>query len=271
LLGMGNPPTKAWKALVKQMGVMMYLKYLNKISRENALDMDLMEQKLTVSNLKKAKVFPFRLYTAYKHIAGDVSMEVRNYLADVLNNYVTEYDWGKWDKKIVIAPDTSGSMGGGWGYSWGKGPIPAVIAGMLSGIIYKGVKSSMLLPWGSEICTNIVRPRGDSVLSHIESIENCRGGGTNMGAPVEHMLRNKIKCDLFILVTDSEDWQSRGWITNWIKYRKQNKNAKAVLIRVVESNHTNPYSEEQAEKYGIYQVYGWNDNVLKYIDQVVLD
>jgi hypothetical protein len=247
------------------MGVMMYLKYLNKILREGAFDSGTMESKLTVKNLKGAKVFPFRLYNAYRHIEGGPdAIKVKNHLADVLNDYVTEYDWGKWNKRIVVAPDISGSMTWGW-----QNPSPAVVAGMLSGILYKGIKNSTVIPWGRTVHPEIMHPRADSVLTHIDTIARADGGGTTMEAPVLHMIQNKIQCDLFILITDSEEWGA-GWLAPWIEYRKKVcPQAKAVLIRV-DPHGTNPYPEDKAHELGIYEVFGWNDNVLSFIEQCVL-
>lgn len=272
LLGLGKPSHEMWYALSKQMGTMMYLKYLSKMCREGVITPEILHSKINVKALEKAKVFPFRLYIAYENIPTDqTGMMVRDYLAKVLNDYVTTYDWSKWDRKIVIAPDVSSSM---TCQVEGSKMTPATIAGMFSGLLYKGVPNSVLLPWDEIVQLKLVKPRLDSVLSHIDSIKNAEGGGTYMYKPVEYMLLNNIECDVFIGITDSEEWNSSGWrrsgwLATWIQYKKIYPNAKAVLIRVANYN-TNPFSEEDAKKYDIYQVYGWTDSVLSYIENTVL-
>ena len=264
LLGQVNPPNNVWVELSKNMGTMMFLKYLNKLDREKVFNtntgLEILKNKINTKSLIKNKVFPFRLYIAYINLTNN---KVKNYLADVLDDYVKIYNWDKWDKNIVIAPDISGSMIS----SIGK-VTPAVIAGMFSGILYKGIETSILLPWDTAVCVDKVLPRKDSVISHIKSISEAYGGGTFMEAPVEEMLKKNIKADIAIFITDSEEWGS-GWLNSWIEYKKKNQNAKAVLLRV-DPYDTQPFSDDIAEKYGIYQVFGWNDNVLKWIEEVVL-
>lgn len=265
LLGLGNPPKDAWVAIADNMGVMMYLKYLSKIIREGAFNMDTMRQKLTVQNLQAAYVFPFRLYVAYQNIdqVNTDGQKVRDHLDSVLNAYSQEFNWNKWaNKSIVIAPDVSGSMTHRL-----NNVSPATIAGMFSGFMYKGIPNSMVIPW-AESAEEYKHPRSDSVVSHINRIEKANGGGTFMESPVRYMNENFVRADVFILITDSEEW-GHGWLSQWIRYRSVNKTAKAVLIRI-DSHNTRPFPEEKAAQYGIYQIFGWNDNVIKWIECKVL-
>lgn len=276
LIGL-NPAKELWKSLGDQMGTMMYLKYLNKLIREGAMSLVTLKKKLTVENLKKAKVFPFRVYIAYRNIEldgdSDKAQKVRDHLADVLDSYVESFDWGKWNQKFVIAPDVSGSMTSVIGQRiqngrYTGGTKPAMIAGMFSGILYKGIEDCRVLPWGTDVNVGIVRPKKDTVISHINAIENASGGGTNMERPVEYMIDHKIMSDVSIFITDSMEWGT-GWLAAWQRYRKIAPKAKAVLIRV-DPNNTRPFSDEDAQKHGIYRVFGWNDNVLSWIENVVL-
>jgi hypothetical protein len=226
--------------------------------------MDIMRQKLTVANLKKAKVFPFRLYIAYKNLPSHTfdGEDARAYLGKVLDQYIKEYDWGVWNQRVVVAPDISASM-----TSTHSNPVPAVIAGMFSGFLYKGIEKSMVIPWETKVHEYNV-PKQDSVLSHIQKIEEAPGWGTYMEAPIDHMNDNKINADVVIFITDGMEWGA-GWMKSWIKYKKSNKNAKAVLIRCA-GYATNSFSQEHADKYDVYQVFGWTDNVVKWIEHQVL-
>jgi len=273
LLGAGNVPNETWKALGRQMGVMQYLKELNNLLDRDAIEVEVMKSKLTSDNLKKARVFPFRLYIAYKNITagkGFQTQAVRNHLASVLDEYGYKYDWGVWGgKKYVIAPDVSGSMTSG-----SYNPKPCVVAGMLAGFLYKYTQDSLLLPWDGQVRLNLVKPKTDSIISHISSIENANGGSTAMEKPVEYLITNRIPCDVFILVTDSEEWGSsrwggRGFIEAWKEYKRTYKNAKAVLVRV-DPYPQNPFSEDQAKQFDVFQVFGYNDNVVKFIEHCVL-
>lgn len=264
LIGNGKVEDKVWTALGNQMPVMMTLKYLNKLDRSGVFnkDISMIKEKLTVENLQKAKVFPFRLYIAYTHMTNQ---KVGNHLVDVLNKYIESFDWGVFNKySWCIAPDVSGSMTNA---VTGSDLTPAIVAGMFSGFFYKGLDESILVPWG----TNAYKyntPKADSVVTHINNIARAGGGGTNMEAPVNHLINTKTKVDNFMLITDSMEWGS-GWLTSWKEYkRKINHNARAFMIRV-DSNGTQPMSDNDAKKYGIYQIFGWSDNVVKYIDYIL--
>lgn len=272
LTGIKNPPSEVWKALAGQMGTMAYMKFLNKLLKVDALEEQTLKNKIQVQNLQAAKVLPFRLFTAYDNIhpGSYEGQTVLNHLAETLDRYVDAYDWGKWNKKFVIAPDVSGSMT--WVPSSFDGHrqsniIPAKIAGMLTGILYKGIKNSIVIPWDTEIHPHRV-PKSDSVMSHINAITNANGGGTHMATPVFYMREHEIDCDVFMLITDSEEW-GHGWLNSWMNYKMFNPKAKAVLIRIDPYN-TNPFDQQTAEKYDIFQVYGWTDSVLKYIEEYVL-
>ena len=266
LISYGNPPKEVWKALSKQMGVNALLKLLGKLDREEVFKdeemVDFVRNRLTVNNLQKAKVFPFRLYIAYMNITNQ---EIKNILAEVLEEYVKVYDWSRWQGKFAVCPDVSGSMT--WRVS-GSSLNPATVAGLFSGILYKGLNTVTLIPWDTQVRLSLVRPKVDSVLSHIESIAEADGGGTFMEAPLKYLLAKEMKVDYFILITDCQEWGS-GWLRDWIKYKKFAPKAKAVLIRV-DAYPTRPFSDKDTVKYDIYQVFGWNDNVIRWIEEVVL-
>lgn len=182
----------------------------------------------------------------------------------MLDEYVQKYDWSKWNVSFVIAPDVSGSM---IGKVRNSDLTPATVAGMFSGVLYKGISNSQIIPWDTEIRPHKV-PKRDSVISHIKAIETANGGGTYMEVPVKYMIEENIHCDYFILVTDSQEWGS-GWLNVWRKYHNKYPNSKAIMIRV-DPYPTQPFPDDKAKEYNIYQIFGWNDNVISYIEQCVL-
>jgi hypothetical protein len=250
------------------MPVMQFLKMLDKLDREGVFknDTTLIERKITVDNLKKAKVFPFRLYTAYMNIKNT---KAKNILAEVLDEYSEQYDWsvfkdaGSW----VLAPDISASMTYSYRTSIQNkkrgGLMASVIAGMFTGFLYKGIKNSMVIPWDTE-AKEYNRPRRDSVITHIDTIADACGGGTYMETVLHYMKQKSIKADNVLMITDSMEWGD-GWLNAWVDYKKSNPKAKAFLLRV-DAYPTKPFSDEHAEKYDIHQIYGWSDNVIKYIE-----
>jgi 60 kDa SS-A/Ro ribonucleoprotein len=104
-----------------------------------------------------------------------------------------------------------------------------------------------------------------------EKLARIHGGGTAVGAPIEYLLDRKIKVDVFIGITDNEDWDHgdddghsvRGsFLSLWRDYRRAvNPNAKAFLVTIA------PYRDAVAPKgeKGVRFIYGWSDRVLEYM------
>ncbi len=257
---------EVWDAIASQSPTMRFLKYLNKFDKEGVLGRNpgLVAEKLTVERLQKAKVFPFRLYTAYSHMTN---RDAANTLADVLDQYVGIYDWGVFDKySWLIAPDVSGSM---------SNPIPrgdgkmsdqsyCTIAGLFSGFFYKGLKNSQVLAWSDNV-KGYVAPKRDSVITHIRNLTQSSGGGTHMELPVLALIEKKIKIDRLLLITDSEEWGT-GWLKAWREYRKRiNPKAMAFMLRL-DPHNTQAFDDASALKDGIRQIFGWSENVISYIE-----
>ena len=131
---------RIWMEIAKKTPVMRFLKYLNKFADEDVFShktgIGIATQKLTVENLQKAKVFPFRLYTAYREVTNNC---IGNLLAKVMNDYTDKLDWGVFNKySWAICPDVSGSMT--WSHG-GNGKLrPCDVAGMFSGFFNKGLE-----------------------------------------------------------------------------------------------------------------------------------
>ena len=259
-----------WREIARLSPCMRFMKYLNKFDRAGVFKngIALAEQKMTVANFQKARVFPFRLYTAYMNIANSA---VRDLLAQVLDDYVSSYDWGRFNAySWAICPDVSGSMcspcekGGNLRY--------IDIAGMFTGFFRKGIRDCRVIPWSHQVFDWRI-PKNDSIITHIDALRRL-GGGTDMSCALRYLTEKNVKRDFFIFVTDTEEYggirrDGRSWISAWIEYRRRvNSRAEAFVLRS-DSYLTNPFSDADALKYGIHPIYGWNDNVVKYISYIV--
>lgn len=259
-----------WQAAAKRTPVMKFLKFLAKFQREGVELFDLAKEKIAVSNLQRAKVFPFRLVTAELALRGTdekAFQNVRQILLDVLDDYTDQYDWSDFNRwRWVIAPDVSCSMRSRIGKS---GILTfAHLAAMFTAFFRRGLEHVEVLPWDTEVHSFNV-PKSDSVRSQMNALLAKVGGGTHMEAAVDRMIAQRIMTDYAVFITDTEEY-GRGWLTSWKKYRKINPNAKAFLLRA-DSYQSSPISEEDAEKYGIFQIFGWNDSVMDYIHYCITE
>ena len=258
-----------WTAVAKATPTMRFLKYSNKFIEvgifQDKANMAIVKDKLSVERLKRAYVFPFRLYTAYKALLttqtnAQPRQAVANHIASTLDQYTTAFDWGVFNRcSWLICPDVSGSM-----RKPASGDLScSAVAGMFSGFLYKGLDNALVVPWDTGAHDHTV-PKGDSVISHISAIEKATGGGTFMEAPIRHAIQNKIQADWVVMLTDNEEYGS-GWLAAWVDYKKKNPKAGAILINLCSSTKTNPYPADKAKQLKIFQVFGWNDNALSFI------
>ena len=257
-----------WAAVAKRSPVMRFVKYLAKFLREGVLTPEMMKAKVNVESLRKAKVFPFRLYTAYLAVAREVSADGKwalDQLADVMNEYAASYDWSAFSgRRWVIAPDVSGSMDSPIGDS--SVLTYATVSAMFVGFFTKGLENVTVLPWDTEVQPYAV-PRSDSVMTHVNAITHMVRGGTYMETAVNYMLEKVIDTDYAVFLTDTMEY-GRGWLASWKEYHRRFPNAVAFVLRG-DSYMTSPIPETEAEKLNVYQVFGWNDSVVDYMKFVL--
>ncbi|MFX1520134.1 MAG: TROVE domain-containing protein [Promethearchaeota archaeon] len=260
VVGALQPTPRIWIKLAEQMGTFALLRHLATFERHGVIGSltQLITKRLTIENLEKAKILPFRIYEAYLNVSD---LFVKEHLATLLDKYVTKYDLS-WLGRVAICPDVSGSMT----MNIRKAAYtPATIAGMFAGIFYKAIPNAIMIPWNNELQFQLVHPKNAPVLSHILSISEAAGGGTYMELPVKYLLKRRIVVDVVMIITDSEEW-GKGWLKDWVDYKRYiNPKAKAVLIRV-DSYRTNPFDPELAGILDILQIYGWSDSVIKFIE-----
>ena len=137
---------------------------------------------------------------------------------------------------------------------------------VFTGFFSRGLDDVTILPWGTEVYayqTSADMP----VMEHIEAIRRMTDGGTYMEAPVEYMIKHRIMTDYALFITDSMEY-GKGWLAAWKQYKQLNPRARAFLLRL-DSYSTQPMPEEQAGKYGIHQIFGWNDSVIDYMKFVI--
>lgn len=252
--------TKVWEAIAKNMGVTQFLKYLNKLASilPERILFPLVEQKVTIENLSKAKVFPYSIFVAWVNIENSM---IKNHLERTMEQYVFKYDVDLWNKySWFIAPDVSGSMRG----------QPAQIAGFFAGVLGKRTGNDYIYCWSTEC--NPMDIRNKSIVDVCNNVFNVSRGGTAMYAPIEFAIKNHINRDIFIIITDNEHWfGGTSFMSEWRKYKNSiNRKAKAVVIEVVGYGHSQ-VNEEFAQRYDVYTVFGWSDSVFKWIEMKILE
>lgn len=221
------------------------------------------------SAIERSKVLPFRFFAAWQEYCEADEHDLR--ITDAIRqaceiSFCNMPTLG--NRKVAIGTDVSGSMSGQISEKSETRYID--IAGIFTGALLKRCEDQVIpLPFDTRIHANNDLSSRDDILVTTEKIERYCGGGTAVGAPIEYLLNRKIKVDVFIGITDNEDWAhgygyscSANFLALWRRYRQEvNPDAKAYLVTIA------PYQDAVApagEK-GVRFIYGWSDRVLNFI------
>lgn len=265
--------TPVWKALLKHAPYMFLLRSLNAFDRAGVWK-DKRLAAMAAARIKdpgrvaKAMQFPFRYYQAAQVLEWtQTSPQLIAAVYDALELSLSNLpDLGA--IRLAIAPDVSGSMAD---TAIAGHTTAADMAGLFTAALWKRYPDAAVLPFGTAVLpTRGVRVR-DSLMTIAQTIGRLRGGGTDLSAPIEWLQAKNQALDLFIGLTDSEDWgagggwRREGFLAAWSKYRQTvAPTAQAVLIQLVPSGtRVSPASEPS-----VHYVYGWSDSVLRYVAYV---
>lgn len=256
---------KIRKALLKSMPYMALLRNLNTLGRAGVL-----EDKATVKEIakrlsdpeavKKSRQFPFRFLNASRAFNGP--QEIRDALTDALEASVTNLPEIR--GRVCVSNDVSYSMSG---KASDKGTATvAEIAAIFAGALLKKCEDVVLLPFDTEVRLDLAKvSRRDTVMSIAERI-GVAERGTKLGAPIQHLLKHRTVVDVFIGLTDNEDWVAKGFLSYWEEYKRTvNPKAKTVLVTIApERDFVAPEGYPD-----VHFVQGWSDSVLRYIPMVL--
>lgn len=228
----------------------------------------------------KSKMYPFRFYQAWKNLnndEGELSVASFNVIKYALEMAIEMSLKNVPDIQgvTVVATDCSGSM---------SSPVNSEmtdvscieIAGIFSAILKLKNPNSIMLPFDSNIRMDTIKSIGigKSVTEIANKFVAC--GGTAISAPYAFLIDNKIRIDNFIGITDNMEWIPSSYTTSLYgnntssgmfvdalqKYKKTiNPNVKSYLI-TLQGYRGAPVPPEMKD---VHTIYGWNDQVLKYI------
>ena len=277
-----------WTELLRNAPYMNLLKNLVTFTRHGVFE-DEENVRIAVAKLtnpravENSKVLPFRYFDAWRMYVKEERSDSR--IADALRtalelSFVNMPSFG--ERMICVATDVSGSMGsfvpkpGKQVDSWnaedqGRGRY-IDIAGIFTGALLRKVENRLIaLPFDGSVRHDIARTLSgrDDILATTEKIAQACGGATAVGAPVEHLLRLRTKVDVFVGITDNEEWAygngygcSANFLDLWRRYKKEvAPDAQAFLVTIA------PYRDAVAPQHenGVHYIYGWSDQVLRYI------
>ncbi|MFC0216623.1 TROVE domain-containing protein [Paenibacillus chartarius] len=252
--GVIKPSKAVWEALLYQMPTFALLRHMNALQRAGVLEdrrnLDYVVNRITDSQaLRKAKILPFRLATAFHQVDHPELKDALREAAELTFDNLPELG-----EKTAIFLDISGSMSGQY----------LEIGSVFALALYKKTQGSSLF-WLFDTEVIDAKPsRHDSILTQAAQIRSR--GGTDTGAPVRKLIQERRKVDQIIIITDEQQNSGSPFYEQLRWYRsKINPDVKAFIVdiapyRLALVPETDPRT---------FYIYGWSDTVLSYIAQSV--
>ena len=269
---------KDWEQIARNASWQMTRMNLNTFHRHGVFDN--FEVTRVIANrlknpalIRKARVFPYQLLTAWKNIGQSMPRIVADALQDAME--VATENVPEISGKVYVFPDVSGSMHCPvTGYRSGGTTTTRCIdvAALVAAAIMRRNPDTEVIPFSDRISQCRLNAR-DTVITNAEKLARLPSGGTNCSLPLAHLNERRAKGDLVVYVSDNESWidSSRAWsgrratetMTQWNIFKKRNRTARMVCIDI------QPNATAQAkESADIVNVGGFSDQVFRLMADV---
>ena len=262
-----------WVAIACQAPWQMTRMNLNTFARHDVFKVGGMAQRIAQrlrdpAAIRRARVFPYQLLSAYTmtdaavpEIVRDALQEALDVALDVALENVPELPG-----QVYVLLDVSGSMASPvTGHR--KGATSKVrcvdVAALVAAALSAKNPVTEILPFDTRVHAHRLNRR-DSVLTQARMLAEFGGGGTNCGLPLATLNQRKAMGDLVIYVSDNESWadlqRGRGTETmrQWETFRQRNPRARLACIDI------QPYATVQAQtREDVLNVGGFSDAVFE--------
>lgn len=192
---------ETWEKLIDsgKVGYMALLRNLNNIIKANPKNMNKVLEKIADPvAVKKSRQLPFRYLSAYKAISENAGSNVLDALETAIEASVENLP--HLPGTTVIAVDTSGSMRSAIS---AKSEIRCCEIGMLLGIIANRIcDNAIFYTFDTSLQRKAISKK--SGIIYATTHEARAGGGTYMNLPFEAMIKERIKADRIIVISDNE-------------------------------------------------------------------
>jgi len=262
---------KDWVGIAKNASWQTTRMNLNTFARHGVFEEDTLAGLIAArlrdaAEIRRARVFPYQLLTAYQNCDAAVPQEVRDALQDAMELAIANVP--SIEGRVVVCPDVSGSM---------KSPVTGHRAGSTTSVrcvdvaalvaasVLRKNQTATVLPFEQTVVPVDLNSR-DSVMTNAGRLASIGGGGTNCSAPVRLLNQQKAKADLVLFVSDNESWvdQGRGrgtaLLAEWSEFRQRNPKARLVCLDIQPNQTT-----QAAERADILNIGGFSDQVFNVI------
>lgn len=264
-----------WKNIAKNATWNQIRMNLNSFSKhevfsDKSLVKDLAKKLQDEKEVKRAKVFPYQLFTTYMNMEDNVPNELNVAIqkaAEVACSNIPEFDGD-----VYVMVDVSGSMSspatGSRGTATSKMRCIDVAALFASAILRKN-PNAKIIPFDTR-CHDVKMNCLDSIMTNAKYLSKFGGGGTNCSLPLKKLNAEKAKADLIIYISDNEsylddqNYRQTGTMKGWVEFKMRNRQCKLVNIDIQphETSQTTPNKD-------ILNIGGFSDSVFDVISKFV--
>jgi 60 kDa SS-A/Ro ribonucleoprotein len=220
--------------------------------------------------IKRARVFPYQLMSAYHNMSPTVPKIVRKALEQAME--IALENVPSFGGRVVVCPDVSGSMASPiTGARRGATSVVRCVdvAALVTAAVVRANPRAMVLPFEQCVREISLNPRG-SVMTSAEKLASIGGGGTNCSAPLTWLLERRVQADLVILISDNQSWvdaRAHGateTIRKWESLHTREPASKLVCIDLQPLGTT-----QAAERKDVLNVGGFSDEVFEVMARFV--
>jgi 60 kDa SS-A/Ro ribonucleoprotein len=214
--------------------------------------------------IKRARVFPYQLMTAFLSLAAGVPEIVRNGMQEAMEAATANVP--AIEGKVYVCPDVSGSMSSPvTGFRKGATSVTRCIdvAALVAASIIRKNPTAEVLPFSTVVVDVRLNTR-DSVMTNAARLAAIGGGGTTCSAPLAALNRRKATGDLVIFISDYESWadpkQNRGtaMMAEWNTFKHRNPEARLICIDIAPNGTT-----QASEQTDVTNIGGFSDSVFR--------
>ena len=257
---------KHWETIAKNATWNQIRMNLNTFARHNVFNnstvVSALAEKLgNPEQVKRAKVFPYQLFTTFKNMNNDVPTKLSIALqkaAEVACENIPEING-----KVYVMVDVSGSMSSPiTGY---RGSVSSKmncidVAALFASAILRKNPEAVVMPFDTSVHNAKMNPM-DSIMTNATYLAKFGGGGTNCALPLQKLNTDGAKGDVIIYISDNESWVDSGRYNStstmnaWQTFKNRNPSAKLINIDIQPSCTTQTH-----ERSDILNIGGFSDN-----------
>ena len=254
---------ETWESIIPKMGYFALIRNLRNFEKHK-VDLDPVIKKLVDKKLVlRSRLFPYRFYAASKHVT---SGRLKTALSTAIEYSIENVP--KLPGKTLVAIDSSGSM---------NAPVSKMseiqcyeLANLLGAMSMSFCEDPMIVLFDHRL-RGVELNGKDSILTNHTELNKLFGGGSTYAHLIpEYLIKEKIKVDRVILLSDMQCYSNRNdsffggssISAGWKQYTKM-INTEAVLYSIDLAGYGT--LQFPASTKNVVKIAGWSDKIFNFI------